>query len=85
MGKLLQIPAKTFVGGMQRPMDASESTVADSARTCSLEHGDLIMLTGEMTRSRDDWQAELVGQGFVPWAEMTKEVKLVVAAAPDSL
>ena len=38
-----------------------------------------------MTPSRDVWQAELSGLGFVPWAASTKNVKLVVAADPDSL
>jgi DNA polymerase-3 subunit epsilon len=50
-----------------------------------LVEGDLIVLTGDMARSRDDWQRELRERGFVPWDAVTKKVKLVAAADPDSL
>lgn len=85
VGKLLRITAETIAGAMQRPTDAAEPAVSDYARAFSLAPGDLVVLTGEMARSRDEWQAELVGLGFVPWAAVTKKVKLVVAADPDSL
>ncbi len=38
-----------------------------------------------MTRSREVWEQELRNLGLVPWAAVTKKVKLVVAADPDSL
>ncbi|MGA1828254.1 exonuclease domain-containing protein [Microbacterium sp.] len=47
--------------------------------------GDLIVLTGEMTRERSDWEAELRDRGFTPHSSVTKKVRLVVAADPDSL
>ena len=47
--------------------------------------GDLIVLTGEMTRPRKEIEAILVARGYVPWSAITKKVKLLVAADPDSL
>ncbi len=43
------------------------------------------MLTGEMTRARADWYRELGFHGFTTWEAVTKKVKLVAAADPDSL
>ena len=59
--------------------------IAVPVASFTLVAGDLIVLTGEMRRPRDDWHADLLALGFVPWAGVTKKVKLVVAADPDSL
>jgi len=50
-----------------------------------LEVGDLVVLTGDMRRNREDWHRELEQRGFVPRPAITKKVKLVVASDPDSL
>ena len=59
--------------------------IAVPVASFTLVAGDLIVLTGEMRRPRDDWHSELRSRGFVPWSGVTKKVKLVVAADPDSL
>ena len=59
--------------------------IAVPVASFTLVAGDLIVLTGEMRRPRDDWHADLTSRGFVPWSGVTKKVKLVVAADPDSL
>lgn len=51
----------------------------------ALQSGDEIVLTGEMTRPRSDWEARLRELGYVPKPAVTKKVSLVVAADPDSL
>lgn len=51
----------------------------------TLSPGDLVVLTGEMRRPREQIEADLIARGFVPWSGVTKRVKLVVAADPDSL
>lgn len=51
----------------------------------SLLPGDLIVLTGEMARPRSAWEDELRGLGYVPYGAITKKVRLLVAADPDSL
>jgi len=45
----------------------------------------MIVLTGDMVRGRSDWEAELLERGFTPHPAVTKKIKLVVAADPDSL
>jgi DNA polymerase-3 subunit epsilon len=72
------------------PASSAESVsvvelVGTSPTQFGLLPGDLIVLRGDMTRSREDWQRELRERGFVPWDAVTKKVKLVAAADPDSL
>jgi DNA polymerase-3 subunit epsilon len=50
-----------------------------------LHPGDLVVLTGEMTRARSEWERDLAFHGFTTWAAVTKNVRLVAAADPDSL
>jgi len=56
-----------------------------AASAIELSPGDLVVLTGEMLRERSEWEADLRERGFVPQPSVTKKVKLVVAADPDSL
>jgi len=51
----------------------------------TLVQGDLVVLTGDMSRPRASIEADLTARGFVPWSGVTKKVKIVVAADPDSL
>lgn len=50
-----------------------------------LAAGDLIVLTGTMTRPRGELEADVVNRGLVLHPAVTKQVKMVVAADPDSL
>ena len=50
-----------------------------------LSPGDIVVLTGEMLRERSAWEADLRELGLVPHPSVTKKVKLVIAADPDSL
>lgn len=50
-----------------------------------LHPGDAVVLTGDMARGRSEWEAALRERGYVPKPAVTKAVKLVVAADPDSL
>jgi DNA polymerase-3 subunit epsilon len=50
-----------------------------------LHAGDLVVLTGDMLRSRDDWAAELETLGLVWINNINKKVRLLAAADPDSL
>lgn len=80
VGEALGIPSATIANAMQ-PREATPLAEAMFA----LLAGDLIVLTGDMVRDRDDWHRELESRGFVPWSGVTKKVKLVAAADPDSL
>jgi len=55
------------------------------AGTFALNHGDLVVFTGEMSRPRSEWEEISAGRGLVPHRAVTKKVELVVAADPDSL
>jgi DNA polymerase-3 subunit epsilon len=50
-----------------------------------LRLGDLVVLTGEMTRARDDWQKALEAAGLTCIDHISKKVRLLVAADPDSV
>ena len=82
VAQLFDIPTETVAAAMQPP---TQPLVAPEHPAFCLEPGDLIVLTGEMSRPREEWHVELLQRGFVPWAAVTKKVKLVVAADPDSL
>ena len=47
--------------------------------------GDMVVFTGEMTLPRDAWITRARAVGLVPHTGVTKRVRLVVAADPDSL
>ncbi len=50
-----------------------------------LDPGDMVVFTGEMSVPRPVWEQRAEAAGLVPWRSVTKKVKLVVAADPDSL
>lgn len=49
-----------------------------------LEPGDLIVFTGDMPEPRELWMQRAAEHGYVPHPRITKAVRLVVAADPDS-
>lgn len=53
--------------------------------TLELRRGDRVVLTGDMRRPREAWHRLLRARGFEPWPYVTKQVKVVGAADPDSL
>lgn len=57
----------------------------EASNRFGLQSGDLVVLTGDMIRPRAEIEADLVRAGYVPWNGVTKKVKLVVAADPDSM
>ena len=83
VGECLSISTETIAAAMQ----FREATHVEQLDVPAflLAAGDLLVLTGDMARSREDWHAELSSRGFVPWSAVTKKVKLVAAADPDSL
>lgn len=63
---------------------SSPTPVASVVGSFSLESGDLVVFTGDMSRPRSDWESAAVAAGLRPHGAVTKKVKLVVAADPDS-
>lgn len=89
VGNLLDIPTATMAEAFDQPLASvdplAELVEAPLRQTFTLTPGDLIVLTGEMTRPRSDWDDHLLSLGFTPWNAVTKKIKLLVAADPDSL
>lgn len=92
VGELLRIEAATQAKTIEdaRGSIASTGSATDGGSTMDsggfrLESGDLIVLTGEMSRPRSAWEAELHTRGYTPHDAITKKVRLLVAADPDSL
>ena len=87
VGKLLDIPASALTDALQWPSTSKHVAQTGAIETprFALELGDRIVLTGEMSRAREDWHIDLTARGYVPAPGVTKKVKLVVAADPDSL
>ncbi|QEO10897.1 DNA polymerase III subunit epsilon [Protaetiibacter larvae] len=54
------------------------------SRSFALAPGDVVVLTGEMSRARISWETELTAAGLVVGAAVTKATRLLVAADPDS-
>jgi DNA polymerase-3 subunit epsilon len=82
---LLGLPASAVAAALQAPRDESAVLANDPTKRFLLAVGDIVVLTGEMVRSRADWHADLTSRGYVPGAGVTKKSRLVVAADPDSL
>lgn len=50
-----------------------------------LEPGDPVVFTGEMDGGREVWEERARRAGLVPYGNITKRVRLLVAADPDSM
>jgi DNA polymerase-3 subunit epsilon len=85
VGTLLLVSESVISAAMQKPESIERMTTPAYAGTLQLEQGDRIVLTGDMSKPREEWEALLTERGFVVWPTVTKKVKLVVAADPDSL
>ncbi|MBA0126128.1 DNA polymerase III subunit epsilon [Haloechinothrix sp. YIM 98757] len=67
----------------QPPADPAEH--ARAVPMFSLAEGDKVVFTGATERPREQWERAARDAGLVPHPAMTKKVKLLVAADPDSL
>ncbi|QYH35545.1 exonuclease domain-containing protein [Salinibacterium sp. M195] len=94
VGDLLDISTATITAALESaasvavtalPEANSPASGSESSDGFTLKPGDLIVLTGEMSRPRSEIAAVLVGRGFTPRDAVTKKVRLLVAADPDSL
>ncbi len=87
VANLLDIPTDALTAVLDAASAPQPAALAPdwAAPEFTLSPGDLIVLTGEMSRAREQWEGELIARGFTPWAAVTKKVSLLVAADPDSL
>ncbi|RPF20913.1 exonuclease domain-containing protein [Myceligenerans xiligouense] len=73
----------TVAGGGTTTADGGAGRVV--ARRSHLAPGDHVVFTGAMREPRDVWERRARDAGLVPHPAVTKKVRLVVAADPDSL
>jgi DNA polymerase-3 subunit epsilon len=64
---------------------ASAGQAAPVVRRFSLAAGDKVVFTGEMRRERPEWERAALDAGLLVHPAITKKVKLLVAADPDTL
>ncbi|GAB3887017.1 hypothetical protein GCM10027612_25100 [Microbispora bryophytorum subsp. camponoti] len=81
VAELLDLPSTAVDAALTRPRDEKASAVS----RFRLAPGDLIVFTGEMDGGRDSWEARARQAGYVPHPTVTKKVRLLVAADPDTL
>lgn len=79
---LLAIDTSAIEAALVPPIETASPIVVGHL---DIQPGDLVVLTGEMSRPRGDWDRDLAFHGFTTWNAVTKKVKLLAAADPDSL
>ncbi len=88
VGNLLDIPTEAIAASLEAretKTNAGPTNTSLAVGAFALTPGDLIVLTGEMTRPRSEWEGHLRRRGLTAGSGVTKKVKLVAAADPDSL
>jgi DNA polymerase-3 subunit epsilon len=86
VGTLLGQPADTIAAALDETRHRSTPAVPVPVLgpDFTLLPGDMVVLTGEMSRTRSLWERELRGRGLVPWSGVTRRVTLLAAANVDS-
>lgn len=82
---LLDISQESVTQGLSAPVRVQDAGTGAAVQSLVLAAGDKVVLTGEMSRDRSEIETDLRAAGFVPHPAITKAVKLLVAADPDSL
>lgn len=82
VGALLQLDESDLAAAVD---DVRPDVDVPGSEAFALAAGDMVVLTGDMLCAREVWEAELRDRGYLPHPTVTKKVKLVVAADPDSL
>jgi DNA polymerase-3 subunit epsilon len=79
---ILQLGAPAVAEALTR---AGHTTVRPAEVAASLSPGDMIVFTGETAEPREVWINRAEERGYITPRSVTKDVRLVVAADPDSL
>lgn len=91
---LLDLDPAEVEGALTATHDTETSTADDGGRSAApspivqhfrLTPGDMVVFTGQMNLPRGVWMDRARAAGLVPHTGVTKNVRLVVAADPDSL
>ena len=85
LAQLLQIPQAELDIAVKSPAAEAPGAYMVEVAQVTLQAGDLVVLTGDMTRAREDWVADLESVGLVWINYINKKVRLLAAADPDTL
>lgn len=85
VARLLCLPEEVLEAAMVPPELEEPGQTRKVEGGMALEPGDWVVLTGEMERARAEWTALLEERGLVVKGGVSKKVKLLIAADPDSL
>ncbi|MFC4015254.1 exonuclease domain-containing protein [Nonomuraea purpurea] len=72
-------------GAAERALARTDGQKARSFTMFQLNNGDLVAFTGEMGAGRESLEERARTAGYVPHPRVTRKVKLLVAADPDTL
>ncbi|GAA1555086.1 hypothetical protein GCM10009678_42610 [Actinomadura kijaniata] len=79
--RLLDLPLDAADQALRRARDTAVPPLA----RFRLEPGDLVAFTGEADEQRHVWEGRVRAMGYVPHPRVTRRVKLLVAADPDTM
>lgn len=82
VGELLAIDREVVASALQSAPPAPAPVMSTAFR---LSPGDIVVLTGEMSKPREVWAEALTRLGLVVKNNVVKKTKLLVAADPDSM
>src|SRR5690606_1389435 len=82
---LLDVPAADAAVLLERAAPLGEGAPVPRAQRFTVSPGDLVVFTGATDEPRDVWHRRAAAAGLVPHGAVTRQVRLVVAADPDSL
>jgi DNA polymerase III subunit epsilon len=85
VASLLQVPDEVVILALREPVTLDPDSIVFETRGFAVAPGDAIVLTGDMRRERSEWETKLREFGFVPKDAVSRKVRIVVAADPDSL
>lgn len=80
---ILELPPDAATAALDRARTHAGLEIANGG--LPLEPGDLIVFTGDMREPREVWMQRAADHGYIAHPSVTKKVRLVVAADPDSL
>lgn len=85
VAELLQVPTDVRTAAVENAQPNAGASTGPQIDRFQLRTGDLIVLTGEMSQPRSAWEDQLRARGIAPHSAITKKVRLLVAADPDTL
>jgi len=84
---MLGVAAERVTAVIDPPSAAEQAEPCDPAwpAAAPLHRGDIVVLSGDLARSRSDWKRELCARGFTVASAITMRTRLLVVANPSAI